>query len=126
MGSETSHWGNHFLLPQSSCHDDLSPRYGNIAIDLLIQSILKLGCRKENMVAKIYGGAQVLQVISQEFSVGDRNIQCAMSILKKEKIKIIEKDVGGDLGRKIKFNSHTGAVTKKILQTNAFINGYRI
>lgn len=112
---------NHYLLPQNGLNDCLTPRYGNIAISHLLQRILNSGGKKKNLVAKIFGGATVLQNAASNISVGSRNIQIAYDILKWEKIKLISQDVGGHFGRKIMFNTLTGAVWVKRLQGNSFL-----
>lgn len=112
---------NHFLLPQSNERDELTPRYGDVAISYLLQRMLNSGSKKDNLIAKIFGGATVLQMVAPNISVGGRNIQIASDMLKQKKIRVISQDVGGNYGRKIMFNTYTGAVRVKKLQRTAFV-----
>lgn len=48
---------NHYMLPNWNGHDLASPKYGNIAIEKLLERLYMLGCRRENMQAKIFGEA---------------------------------------------------------------------
>lgn len=117
---------NHFLLPEQIGDDVLTPRYGDIAISHLLQRMLNLGSKREDLVAKMFGGAAVLQIVTPNLSVGSRNIQMAYDILKQEKIRVISKDVGGSSGRKIMFNTYTGTVRVKTLQETVFVENYRM
>ena len=56
---------NHFMLPRSE-QDPTSPismsaRYGTFAMEILINQLLKMGARRENMEAKVFGGGNVLR-----------------------------------------------------------------
>ncbi len=109
---------NHYMLALWNGEGLPSPRYGNIAIPKLIEKMLKLGCKRHNMQAKIFGGAAVIGNTSGVLNIGTRNIQLAEDILKDEKIPIIGRDVDGNSGRKILFNTKTGRVLLKKLSKN--------
>lgn len=107
---------NHFLLPFWNGEGLPSPKYGNIAIPMLIEKMLSLGCRKENIVAKCFGGGAVLGPSNGMMNVGERNIALARDILREENIPIIGNDTGGNLGRKIIFYTDSGDVFVRRLQ----------
>lgn len=109
---------NHYLLPLWNGEGLPSLRYGNIAVRRLIDRVLMLGCERKNLRAKIFGGASMISATNMLFNVGGRNIILAEDMLAEEKIKIIGRDVGGNLGRKIIFNTHTGVVRLKKLSNN--------
>ena len=115
---------NHYFLPGGKIDESSSPRFGDVAIRSLLNAMYKLGSSKKDLIAKVFGGAMVLQIISSGLSVGDRNIEVALKILKQEGIPIKSRDLGGKLGRKIKFNTHSGVVSVKMLKKNALINNY--
>lgn len=105
---------NHFLFPIDPQNDCENTRYGNIAVDTLIESMGKFGCRPGCLEAQIFGGAAVIEhLISVSGNIGQRNIQLARSRLAKHQIVIVHQDVGGDSGRKIYFNNTTGEITVK-------------
>ncbi|MBF0558651.1 MAG: chemotaxis protein CheD [Nitrospirae bacterium] len=107
---------NHYMLPLWNGEGLPSPKYGNIAIRKLIEKMMALGCRKENLKAKVFGGGAVLQTSGGLLNVGERNIILAEDILAEEKIPIISRDVGGSQGRKLIFCTGSGTVlVKKIL-----------
>ncbi len=109
---------NHYMLALWNGEGLPSPRYGNIAIPKLIENMLKLGCKRHNLQAKIFGGAAVIGNTSGVLNIGTRNIELAENILKDEKIPIIGRDVDGNSGRKILFNTKTGRVLLKKLSKN--------
>jgi chemotaxis protein CheD len=107
---------NHYLLPLWNGEGLASPKYGNIAITKLLEKVLSFGCNRRNLVAKVFGGAAIMQNASGLLNVGERNIMIAEDLLAEEKIMITGSDVGGNLGRKIIFNTETGAVLVKKVQ----------
>ncbi len=109
---------NHYLLPLWNGDGLPSLRYGNIAVRRLIDKFLALGCERKNIRAKIFGGASMIDVTNRLFNVGGRNIILAEDMLAEERIRIISRDVGGNSGRKIIFNTQTGMVRLKKLSKN--------
>ncbi len=101
---------NHYALPLWNSRGRPSPKYGNIAILKLIEKMLVLGCKKEDLKAKVFGGGAVIKTYGERLNVGDQNIMLAQDILSIERIAIISSDVGGDCGRKLIFNTGTGEV----------------
>ncbi len=104
---------NHYMLALWNGEGLPSPRYGNIAIPKLIEKLLILGCNRHNLKAKIFGGASLIHSSSGLLNVGTRNILLAEDMLREEKMPIISRDVDGDFGRKIIFNTKTGGVLLK-------------
>jgi chemotaxis protein CheD len=103
------------MLPLWNGNGLASPKYGNIAIEKLIDKMKQMGCKKENLIAKVFGGANVIETNINIFNVGERNHQLAIETLEKENIPIIAKSLGGEVGRKIIFNTQTGDVMMKFL-----------
>jgi len=112
---------NHFMLPLWNGEGLASPKYGNIAIELLINKMLLLGCQKKNISAKIFGGGSVIKGNeSSLYSIGERNIQLAKELLEKEHIKIIAQSVGGFQGRKILMNTNNFQIKHKFIPKKNF------
>ena len=107
---------NHFMLPYWNGQGLASPKYGNIAIDKLIQRMKYLGCKEENLVAKVFGGGKIMENSSNSFSIGDRNIEIAITMLREKNIKIIKSSTGGERGRKIMLNTSTFEVYHKFIE----------
>lgn len=101
---------NHYMLPLWNGEGLPTPKYGTIAIEKLLEKMFTLGCRQENLVAKVFGGANVMENMQGMYSIGDRNVQLARELLAEKGIPITGADTGGKLGRKLIFNTHTGVV----------------
>ncbi len=104
---------NHYLLPLWNGEGLPTPRYGNVAIPMLIERMRLLGSRRECLKAKVFGGANVLESLSGLIDVGERNIAFAEDMLRSERITIVSSDTGGTLGRKILFMTDSGDVFVK-------------
>jgi chemotaxis protein CheD len=104
---------NHYMLPLWNGEGLESPKYGNIAVDMLIEKMAGIGSKKKSLVAKVFGGAN--QFENTTINVGERNIQVAETILNKHGINLGAKSVGGGQGRRIVFNSSSGQVMMKYI-----------
>ena len=93
-----------------------SPKYGNIAIEKLIERMLFNGSKKENLIAKVFGGGEIIANQSELFNIGKRNIEISKIILAEKNIPIVGSSVGGILGRKIWFNTENSEVILKYIK----------
>ncbi|MFV1873229.1 MAG: chemoreceptor glutamine deamidase CheD [Oleiphilus sp.] len=106
---------NHFMLPSKAEYtneqwgDSVSSaaRYGNWAMEFLINEILKLGGKKENLEIKVFGGANVMAHLNY---IGERNITFVKHYIEEEGFDLAASDVGGLYPRKILYFPKTGAV----------------
>ncbi|MBE0364816.1 chemotaxis protein CheD [Pseudoalteromonas ulvae UL12] len=110
---------NHFMLPIKKGHaddfeDPLSCRYGNWAMEFLINEILKNGGCRDNLKVKLFGGGKI---ISSMTDVGEGNIRFVSDFLKQEGLKVESHDVGGPWPRKVLFNPTTGKAQVKKLRS---------
>ena len=78
----------------------------------LINTILKSGGRRVNLRAKLFGGAKVLNQMSD---VGQKNIDFAFAYLAQENIYIESSDVGEIFPRKVIFEPSSGRAFVKRL-----------
>lgn len=102
---------NHFMLPGDTGAQPLlssSARYGVHAMDLLINQLLRLGGQRRHFVAKVFGGASVLQNVSVD--VGQRNVAFVLDYLSTEQIPLAGQDLLDVYPRKIYFFPGTGRV----------------
>ena len=106
----------HYMLPYWNGEGLASPKYGNIAIDKLLEKMYSLGSKKVNIIAKVFGGGEVIETKTQQFFIGERNIQLAWEQLKELNIPIVSSSVGGKLGRKIIFDTNTGEVKQRYVK----------
>lgn len=110
---------NHFMLPFRTDLDtraeiSASSRYGNWAMEFLINEILKQGGTRRNLEVKLFGGGQVLANMTD---IGKRNIDFALDYLAREGLSVVAQDVGGEFPRKVLYFPDTGAVKLKKLRT---------
>jgi chemotaxis protein CheD len=112
---------NHFMLPLDRSGgtsawggDELSSatRYGNVAMERLINDILKLGGQRENLEFKVVGGGKVLDMT---LDVGARNGEFVREYLKTEGFVIAGEDLGDRFARKLYYSPKTGKVRVKRL-----------
>ena len=107
---------NHFMLAESSDNDSLSSsaRYGTYAMEILINHLLKLGARRNNLEAKVFGGGRVMASLSSS-QVGDRNARFVLDYLKTEEIPVKAQDLLDVYPRKVYFFPSDGRVLVKKL-----------
>jgi chemotaxis protein CheD len=104
------------MLPLWNGQGLASPKFGNIAINKIIEKMISMGSIQRNLVAKVFGGGNVIETNNAQFMIGDRNIAIALEMLKDLQIKIVSQSLGGSLGRKIQFNTLTGEVKQRIIE----------
>ena len=97
---------NHFIYPKTNDHVR-NGRFGNVAAPYLIKLMMELGSRKEDLVAHIVGGANNPVI---KTNIGKKNIEMAEKVLSKHNIKVSIRDIGGQTGRKLVFNTETGEI----------------
>lgn len=108
---------NHFMLPAKS-RDDLTivsdaTRYGNYAMEYLINSILSRGGHRGDLEFKIFGGGHVLHGVTH---IGQINIDFILKYMSDEGFSINSKDLGDIYPRKILYFPKTGRVLIKKLK----------
>jgi chemotaxis protein CheD len=113
---------NHFMLPDGGADANspvsASARYGTFAMEILINSLLKSGARRENLEAKVFGGGAVLKGFTA-MNVGERNAAFVQTFLKNERIRIVAEDLNDIYPRKVYFFPRTGKVlVKKLMQSH--------
>jgi chemotaxis protein CheD len=86
----------HILLPESNGRNDNLNKYADTGIDNMIAALEKKGADTKKLVAKIFGGAHVLELIKKE--IGKENIDITKKKLKEYGIRIISEKTGGNKG----------------------------
>ena len=99
----------HILLPTRGASEK-SEKYADSAVPLLIDTLIKSGCKKENLSAKIAGGASMFKFTSNMSlaQIGEKNIEMTIKTLEENHIPIMALDVGGNAGRVIDFYLEDG------------------
>jgi chemotaxis protein CheD len=109
---------NHFLLPVNDKYTTEIEKYGDTSMKFLLDKMLRMGSNQGNIVAKLFGGGEVLTYENSNFNIGKKNIEVALDFICEHEIRIISKSVGGVMGRKIIFNTLTGIVRHKYLASS--------
>lgn len=111
---------NHFMLPDINREltdpTSISARYGTYAMEMMINQLLKIGARRANLEAKIFGGGSVLQGLTT-VNIGNRNAEFAMHYLNTEGITVSATDLLDTCSRKVYFFPASGRVLVKKLRT---------
>lgn len=112
---------NHFMLP-SNVHNasdawestgvNEATRYGNFAMEHLINDILKLGGIRKNLEFKVFGGGAMLAIDSD---VGERNIEFVRKFLFNEGYAIAAESLGHPNPLKVQYSPISGKVRIKKL-----------
>lgn len=95
---------NHFMLPESrdgrwgKAADSL--RYGNFAMERLINGILSRGGRRERLQVKVFGGGRIGVDSSR---IGERNASYVENYLEAEGMMPLSADLRGNRGRRLAY-----------------------
>lgn len=105
----------HVVLPWfSDAHGkDPSAKYADMGIQMLIESMQKLGATKSKLVVKIAGGAQMSMAagFNGVFKIGEDNLKAVTTTLGREGVHLAASDTGGNRGRTVRFFVGSGKVT---------------
>jgi len=111
---------NHFMLPihekdggtwKSGVVDNIT-RFGNYAMEHLINDILSNGGMRKNLEVKVFGGGRIVKGLSD---IGACNARFVLEYLEEEKMRVAAQDLNGDCPRKVYYFPKTGRVLMKKL-----------
>jgi chemotaxis protein CheD len=115
---------NHFMLPESSNGEwgqvSASLRYGNFAMERLINDIFKLGGRRSHLEIKVFGGANVLRTGA---TIGRQNSEFIENYLKAEGLPIAAHHLYGAHPRRVHYFPGTGKVSMLELCQQEILEG---
>jgi len=104
---------NHFLLPATeNSNEDM--KYGLYSVEAMLNEMYKLGCSKQNMAAKISGGADIMNISSLSKSIGHRNVEFAHTFCKSEGFRILSDHTRGNDGRVILMGNNFETFIKNV------------
>ena len=104
---------NHLLLPEMR-HSALGlDTAGAVAMERLINRLVRLGAERARLRAKLFGGSCMLSGLTD---IGARNAQFGQTYLATEGIPCDSQSVGGTLARKLRFWPASGAVRQKFVE----------
>ncbi len=112
----------HIMLPDSRQFKEIvNPlKYADLGVDVLLKEMIAYGCSKENITAKIAGGASMFNFPDKKIisDIGKRNSEAVINAINNLSIPIIGEDIGGNKGRTMIFESEDGAVTIRSIGSN--------
>lgn len=106
----------HFLLPSRRREPSmpLEGRFGDEAVELMVQSLGRLGTRPEEYVAHLYGGADTMpEGAKVKLNIGERNIEQGWSLIDKYGFQLDGVDVGDNVPRTVLLDYVAGQVQIK-------------
>lgn len=116
---------NHFMLPLDGSQGtsawgaaaSAATRYGNVAMERLINDILKLGGRREDLELKLVGGGRVLAEMTTD--IGARNIAFVQEYVRDEGFKVLGEDLGDVFARKVVYFPESGRIRVRKLNAHS-------
>ena len=108
---------NHFMLPEAGGAGwdtaSASMRYGNVAMERLINDILASGGARQRLEIKVFGGGNVMNGTT---NIGHRNAEFVEQYLAAENLLIAAHHLRGNLPRRVHYFPTTGRVMLLELQ----------
>ena len=113
---------NHFMLPENnneiladSIINGEVARYGNHAIEMLINDILKNGGIRKRLESKIIGGGKIIKNM-EHMNIGELNVDFARQYMHIENILVVAEDTDDIYPRKVLYYPASGRVKVKKLR----------
>ncbi|WP_234413695.1 chemotaxis protein CheD [Ideonella sp. A 288] len=106
----------HFLLPsrRRDAGTPLEGRFGDEAVELMVQSLTRQGTRPEDYVAHLYGGADTMpEGAKVKLNIGERNIEQGWTLIDKYGFQLDGVDVGDNVPRTVLLDYGAGEVQIK-------------
>lgn len=105
----------HIVLPDSTLGQATSApaKFADTGVPRLVEEALKRGARKERLVVKLAGGAQMLAVaaLAGKMDIGRRNAEAVTRALQAQGLTIAAADLGGNVGRTMQLQLPGGRVS---------------
>ncbi len=106
---------SHILLPSihESINKDNPMKFADSAIEMAVEMLIRKGCLKSRIEAKIAGGASMFSMGSNTMNIGERNVEAVKRKLKEMNIPLIATDTGSNYGRTVEFHIASGTMFVK-------------
>lgn len=103
----------HAMLSNAGDEHDNPYRYVDTGLPAMIQKLRVKGAAPQRMKAKLIGGAKMFgyNVTVSGDDIGSRNVKEVRKILSRYRIPLIAEEIGGEMGRTIRFSLENGMVT---------------
>lgn len=106
---------SHILLPSmaGSNNTDNPMKFADSAIEMVVDMLLKKGCVKSRLEAKIAGGASMFNIAGNNANIGEKNVEAVKKKLKELNIPLIASDTGANYGRTVEYDIASGIMHVK-------------
>jgi chemotaxis protein CheD len=115
----------HAVLPnhpvsngKHKAQEDQVGKYVDSGVAALLDQLNRAGADQRRLIVRIAGGANMLTMasgapapFSPVLNIGSRNVEAALAVLAKHKLKIASQEVGGNIGRTVRFYVDGGRMT---------------
>jgi len=110
---------NHYMLP-SSATGERHAKYGDYAIQTIVQFLERGAGSLKGAEAMVFGGANVVGAIISGAQIGIKNVETARNMLKEYNIPITKEVVGGNTGMKIRYQTWDNQVAYRYIERSQF------
>lgn len=109
----------HIMLPDSTQIQNNSnvAKFADTAMAKLVRDMAMLGASKNNLKAKIAGGAQMFAYNSanESMRIGDRNVEATIRLLRQYNIPLLARETGDNYGRTVELYAEDGRFVIKTI-----------
>ncbi|MHC1610228.1 MAG: chemotaxis protein CheD [Candidatus Methanospirareceae archaeon] len=103
----------HIMLPDSKgVTVEGCCKYADTAVPSLLKEMSQDNARKDRIVAKVAGGASIFSAMDT-MRIGEKNATAVKEALKREGIKLVAEDTGGNYARTVTLDTCTGELIVK-------------
>jgi chemotaxis protein CheD len=103
----------HVVLPESAGHQGSPGKFADTAVPALMAALEKLVGTRIGYQAKLAGGASMFAA-GGPMQIGAANAAAVKAALAKANIRIVGEHTGGSQGRRVEFDSATGALSIEV------------
>lgn len=100
----------HVVLPRANGQSATPGKFADTAIPHMLQLLVQQGANLGALVAKMTGGACMFGN-NGPLQIGQSNAEAVEAALAAAGIRLVARDVGGNKGRRVVFDSSTGHLT---------------
>ena len=110
---------NHYMLP-TGASGERSGKYGDYAIQTLVQFMERGAGTLKGVEAMVFGGASVVGAIRSGSNIGENNVAMARKTLKEYGLRVTKEYVGGNSGLKIRYQTWDNHVEYRPIERSQF------
>lgn len=97
----------HVVLPHSKGASAVPGKFADTALPNMISMLANHGANSAGLVAKLAGGASLFEK-KGPLQIGQSNCEAVEELLRKARIPVVGKHLGGTKGRRVRFDCATG------------------